>query len=175
MLTDACEPYFTSCNNYIWNISPVVKVSMGIGKYWRHPSFIKFKTCLSMSSLLTTVERPQLLWQLFNSAQSQQFTQLSSLLFGAYPLSLSNLMYSLYKSLSHLTNFVIERSPNSFIPVYYIKVLRYAVVFANFLARPLFGKEGAQASSRQMKEGGRDTNGQSGRNKHNQLTTTLVY
>lgn len=127
-----------------------------------------------MSSLLTMVERPQLLWQLFNSAQSQQFTQLSSLLFGAYPLSLSNLMYSLYKSLSHLTNFVIEKSLTSFILVYYIKVLRYAVGFDNCLALPLFGKEGAQASRRQMKEGGRDSNGQSGRNRHNQLTSTLL-
>lgn len=63
-------------------------------------------------------------------------------------------MYSIYNSLSHLTNFVIEKSLTSFILVYYIKVLCYAVGFDSFLALLLFGKEGAQASRRQMGWGG---------------------
>lgn len=112
-----------------------------------------------MYSLVTDGERLQLLSRLFNSAQSQQFTQLSSSLFGAYPVCLSNLMYSIYNSLSHLTNFVIEKSPTSFILVYYIKVFHYGVGFDSFLALLLFGKEGAQASRRQME-------GRGGGNKH---------
>lgn len=68
-------------------------------------------------------------------------------------------MYSVYKSLSHFTSFVIEKSLTSFILVYYINVLRCAVGFDRFLALLLFGKERAQASRKQMKEGGSDTDG----------------
>lgn len=144
------------------------KVSMGIGKYWRHPSFNKLVSqCQAYSPRL---KENNYFGSFFNSAQSQQFTQLSSLLFGAYPLSLSNLMYSLYKSLNHLTNLVIEKSLTSFILVYYIKVFLYAVGFANF-----FGSAFVWKGRCTSKEGGRDTNGQSGRNRHNQLTTALVY
>lgn len=63
------------------------------------------------------------------------------MLFGAYLFCLSNLMYSINNSLSHLTKFAAENPLTSFILVYYIKVLQHAVWFDSFLARLLFGKK----------------------------------
>lgn len=57
-------------------------------------------------------------------------------------------MYSIYSHLSHLTNLDTEKSLTSFI------LLDCAVGFDSFLALLLFGKDGAQASRRQMKEWG---------------------